>query len=369
MSGEVEGQRQLSSHSFYLSMFEKIYHIIGISFYSKRGVKMNLLYLFFIYRVISAMIANVHFALGLNSSSMYKTLISNQIMFTIPALEYLYLILNLCKLTSSIDCFMSNLNINISDSRAYIANVRRMSLFCAIAIIVRLTIQMIPAVRAFNETNNFMVQRAFLQSLPHIVASTLGFIMYSIEDFSMSFIFLSTSIYLIFFKILISIKLILLKKMNQCNISSVLWQLDRLEDLSTMFDSILSPLPFDWMNFCLSGSLVIVLSVYKVLPSSVDLTVYYVAQAVDICITLISLFLICKWQEHLDFEVDRVLRPWQSASTNYQTDKILKRIKAVMKTRVTVWHIFNIDRSLILAYIGSAVTFSTLFMQIDMQPW
>lgn len=218
-----------------------------------------------------------------------------------------------------------------------------------------------------SEQNSLFIQRTFF-SLIHLgqVAETIiAYLFYFVDVVVFLYIPLSISLYLIFFKILMSLKLFILRGMNNCSVCVALTRLNSLEDLMVAFESHLSIVPLNWLFYGLSACLIYILVNIHTLQLTLPIIVSFIFQMLALFELLLTLYIVSKWQEYVDTEVDAFLRLFIGSSTTQVTDKVLQRVEKVMKKRVTVWYIFPIDRSLILGYIGSAITFSTLYMQLE----
>lgn len=362
-----EAQVPVKTSDFIISPSKFILSAIGINIVSPRTWLTYSLHIFFIFRIICALVAEI---LGtfLEKPGLitYQSFTSTLTVFLCPILEFVYLFFNINKLSYVFDLFFERHHIDDVHFEGYIRSTRRLnSLMCGI-ICFSWSILMASCLTDSITPNNWVVFRVFfrLLDLGPLANNIIAYLLLCFELLGFILIPMSTSIYLTYFNILHSTRLYVLQTLKKCSPNDALYCLNSLEDLIYVFESILSLLPLHWLFYGLFSCLIFVLSNPYMLDDHLTSIVYFCFQLAVILFILTSLLIISRKQEEVDVKVASFLKNFIGTAKTRSTKEILARIEKVLTKRVTVWHIFPIDRSLILSYIGSAITFSTLFIQI-----
>lgn len=364
MISDVE-EKMLRSSDFFFPGFELFYKIIGISSSGRKGWKMTLLYLFFNFRVACGLFNEARDTLAHSGSSKYQMVVSIVMIYLIPGIEFFHLFFKLRELRSHFDGFLETFYIERTQCDVHYRSVRRVTLICLIGNLFRLILNLMIPIPDIKSGKDWLVDNTFfgLLTLGKVGDLLIAYPIFLIECFALIYVPLSTSLYLGYAKLLFSMKLIVLKRLNRCSMSEIYSRMHTVEDLQDSFESILSICSLNWLIYGLPGCLVYLIWTFNNggISSSILLSII---ETYDFILTIVTLFFISKWQEEVDASVDCYLRTYEGKVSNYSIDRTSSKIQTTMKKRVTVWHIFPIDRSLILGYMGSAITFTTLLMQI-----
>lgn len=362
----------LTCEHFFPHSFKLIYSVIGIRLYPPKTCLTYLLHIFFIFRIMCGVFGEISFLLtypsGFKSADRFL-IVSTLTIAISPVLDCIYLFFHLTKLTSHFDLFLWRLDITLHDFRKYVETFRRLNLTCILVLTVSWLNLLTAGIANLFSPNSWLIYKTFFRliDLGPILNSTIGLALYAFESIGVMFIPLSTCLFLKFYRMLTCMKLHVLHTVLNSGSSDSHPKLDSLDELVDQFDSILSPLPLNWLFYGISCGLIYTVTAMKFYPLSLDTVLFFLYQVCAMIETLIVLFFISKWQEQIDRETDLFLRPFIGTVKTHTTQEILERIEKVMKKRVTVWQIFPIDRSLILSYIGAAITFTTLFLQFGKQ--
>lgn len=196
-----------------------------------------------------------------------------------------------------------------------------------------------------------------------LIKLSLAYLLYSYSPNILCFITRSTSLYLSYFYLLTCINSEMSNILQKEKITHRQLLINLLEGLIDVFESLSSFMPFVWMLYCSGPGLCLLLSIINTPLSAASSTrIYMVMHSCNIVILLLVLFIIGRLQKHMHATVVTCSRTIHGRN-RILSHQLQKRLDYVLKRRPSVWFIFLIDRSLILSYIGSAITFSTLLIQ------
>lgn len=357
--------KSLTTSNFIIPGFEILYKVIGIIGLSRLRWARYVLYFIFNFRIVCGLIAEMSWQVDGDDRKKYQTILSNLILYLLPMIEFFYLFFKLSYLRANFDNFLHDMNVNELNCDDYLKSASKVSLICLIVTGFRLILSFSLAFGQSGETD-WIVDRTFfgLIKLNRIMAALIAYPCFLIECLDLMYISLSTSLYLVYAKILFTMKLLILQRLSKSSLSAAFAQLHSLEDLIDTFESTFSILPLNWLLYGLPGCVIYLLSTVTLDDMKPFVVVNISAQSCDFLLALASLFIISIWQEDIDRRAASFIRIFDVRSSNHNLDRLLARTDKLMSRRVTIWHIFPVDRSLILAYIGSTITFSTLLMQI-----
>lgn len=360
---DYHDEKVLTVKRIFNGFFKLIYFMTGQSF----GVRSKYLIVLivFVIKITSSVIIKIYF-----NSVKQKALISfvtDSSMDMIPLIEFTYLHFNLKHLNKAFKEFYSEFHINSIENRAFITSTRRFNCVCVIIIFIMFCLSFTVGLSTLENDRGWVVTQLFPieVGLNATVEIVIAFTVYVYQAFISNYIILSTCFYLCYLKILLNCKEILLRNINSPSRLSLYGKLNLMDDLQSTFEDTLSFTPLLWSYYGIGPCLLFLLG----FSSNTEKGVTYEDQAflvygtLNVLITLISLFFISKWQEAFEGTLDKVVLNLEETANSPLQITYIRRIESILGKQVTLFLIFPIDRSLILGYIGSAITFSTLFLQ------
>lgn len=188
------------------------------------------------------------------------------------------------------------------------------------------------------------------------------------------FIPLTLFLYLFLFAWLHEYKLHSIKKILQLAsnhpIYSIEPQLTDLEATQRNFDNLFSFLPFLWFshNFCVGLTFLFQVAINPTVYDNL-ITSYCAAFSITYnqILTFGAVLIISFYQDSLvSNEVSTyLLKLLEKKSTSPHDFILYHRMKQFLTDKLTVWHFFSIENSLIISFVGSALSFSVLLFQLS----
>ena len=201
----------------------------------------------------------------------------------------------------------------------------------------------------------FIITKAFLNSITHDV------------------VFVSATVYLCFFSLVMVRSNICLKGMHQYLLQDKNPKLDRLHDITCSvsdslqdFNDLFSVLPFLWLTNNFSAASTVVLTFLEDYVGSIGNYVYTIIFTVNNLYVIMTLTIVCvkqKQLEKLSTEVQRLLAKTQT-SEPVLLSSIISSLQSISSTRMTVWTFFPLETSLILSFMSNLMTFTVMFITL-----
>lgn len=363
---EEKSNTRITSAGVFSKSYQLLFNLLGIRFTSRKRVTFCLLHVFFLLKMLRIDIVDT--LERIEERKGFLATAFNASFDLLPALEFSYLFFKLSQLNEYIDKFFERNNEMNCHCASFIHSSRRRTLLsslfiCAMYIIcVSISFTAVPIDKMSQEP---MIRR----HLPFGIRFGESFDWIAVlissvhHQITLVYIPLSSSLYLTYFFMLIHLKKTIVKMIDPSRVDTLLQQLDELEELQITLESTLSIVPLIWLAYGIGPGLVSMLIIAQTneLGSTTATALFTAHHSVNIVLIVTSLFIISKEQE----EVVKSIRFLNKFHWRRFNCTVVTRIREVIKERVTVWNIFSIDRSLILGYIGSAITFSTLILQIN----
>lgn len=365
---EVTKCEKFIPNKCFLIYFKFIYCLVGISLKSPKILPARIMFLIFITRILFTFSYEMYLTIATNVKML--EFFANICFFIVPITEFTYLYISFDKLNKNFNQYGENLSFNPGEYKKFINSFRKVQLSCMALILFQYSINFSIGVAVFQLDNSWIVRKIIpvKTNINPVIEKTLGLSSYAFESFTVNYIPLSISLYLCCFRMMLFFKESALKKVFSSNHQSLGFDLNKLDDLIDSFEAIMSVMPFNWLAYCLSTG---IWTILIFLTPNATLGMNYserqiaiVYQSINILMVLATLFVISKWQENMDETVKSFTRIFEDRIYSVHF-RLIDRINEVLKRKVTVWLICPIDRSLIMTYIGSTITFSTLFMQFQ----
>lgn len=340
-----------------------------MSFDSPKTCKLYLMYSVFAVRLVTIIIYEIWSATV--EGARWIEFLSNTFIFVYPFVEFTYLFFIHTRLSLQLHTFYMSFDCTQVQVAQMKGRLQRTSVTCFVIIIIQVITQFCLPLPEFTRSRGWMVKRTFPTPTRFglLCESLISITVYCYEAIVVTYIPLSASLYMFYLTLIMCLKGIALERVSSCTVDGVLQMCDQLDDVMDCFEEHLSILPFNWLGFCLGPCLcyllLFVTSEAVLLHNVAEIAIQVYIQTCNILLTLFSLFIISKWQEALDKSVDKMTRSLERSVCSPIQLRLLDRLEKVFKRSVTIWFICPINRSLILAYIGSAITFSTLFIQLQ----
>lgn len=361
---EEDDEKCLTLESVFSKSFKLLFSLFGISFGGKRSVKSYLFFFFYFFKRLFESYA--YLISHIERKQNFFAIASEQCLALFPILELSYIFFNLPRLNGLLDEYFVRNNLLKLQCVRFVRSSRMRTLFASLAIcimyivIVTIAFTAVPIEKMSQEE---LVRRhipfgiRFGGKFDWIVVM----LCFAHEQITFLYIPISSSLYLAYFFILMHLKKTVVTMINPSRVETLLQQLDELEEIQVALDSTLSIMPLDWLAYGIGAGLVYILIVSSQWGDGVVSIVIPLYHSVNILLIVVCLFVISKEQEKIESSIDFL----KKATWRRFNPSAAVRVREVINHRVTVCNIFPIDRSLILAYIGSAITFSTLIMQIS----
>lgn len=351
-----------------------IYYVIGISFEQRPKRWLKVISKIFTLKIITTLLYEIYFTIiKLNNNIL---VVGNTLIFTIPLVEFnlLHRISFQGQINQLLTIFHKELfyNYNFQMHRSMVNTSKLLSLVFVINLILYYSI----GLSVLKDEQSWVYERLFLTKLNIYfnLKSVIASLMYLYETFITNYIPLSVGFYICLFKCFIYYKKSLLKSIEKTNVTEneFSYKLHQLNNTIVLFDSICSFLPFNWLLYCLAVGSIYALSLLVDGSDSTKSNVYTYYFILSFCfnsffILIVSLIYIINQQEEFEELFIPVLRKKERQAVTTGHIILVDRMKYLFTKQVPVWSICSINRSLIMTYIGSCVTFSTLFIQIQQQ--
>lgn len=349
-------------------LFKWVYFIIGITFNQMRSKWCTLFSFLVTLRLLSriptVLMRSPHFRSGRMIEDFARAGF-----FLHPFIEFVYLAYRIPALNRAFKLYFDQLKMTMREFSRLIALVRRDNVLCLILIVAgQLIIFLfgIPDAIARYEAQKQAAPDEPSQGL--LISALIRCAGYFCECFIKNYIPLSVSLYLFYYRLLIAVKQRVLSQMQHASCrKSIIQQLMRLEDFINLFESVLSPLPFNWFAYNIGPGLCYLLSLLKPINPNDRLSPWQrnLFTSMVLCnfiFTTLAILQICRWQETLNIQVNSFT--WMiDENSPGDNSRLIYRINHVLKRKVSVWNTYAIEKSLILSYTASALTFSVFFMQ------
>lgn len=289
-----------------------------------------------------------------------------------PPIEFLYLSLNMAQLNEMFENCCYRLNMRLVNSRKLVKSVRKCCLFGIVITLFGFSLLYSYGLLRIHMPNNWVIRHVFPfnNTLDHLTKVIISLVAYIQESFIKNYISCSVSLYLCYYTILIGIKRTILTNICQANSCSLIYeQLQQLDEFINCFESTLSVLPLNWLAYNIGPGLCYLFSV--LIPEE-DIRVpeqkiiFTIMTCWNLILVVVAFYLISKWQEDLDLQVDSFGWTVEGAIQSVLHGRMVDTVKRVVKRKVTVWHTLPIERVLILSYLSSALTFSVFLFQFSL---
>ena len=228
-----------------------------------------------------------------------------------------------------------------------------------------------------EESSNWIYERTVpIPGLNNIIRTILLVIVFAYESLFTSYIGISVGFYICLFQCFMIYKKCMLNRLENTSLKSREFSLhlNEINDAILSYESIVTILPFNWMVYSMiDGSFFLLSVILEGLDANgivakgagLPLTIVYCAFLIVVVIS--TLFYISYVQEIFVDSVIITMRKIEIEAATAEHLLLLDRMKELLTKPVSVWTICPINRSLILTYIGSCISFSTVFMQVQSQ--
>lgn len=350
---------------FSLDLF---FNFVGISFRFARNWWTRSMFLVFLLRMSVTVIYEIYFTL--NKQVKVIEFISNICVFIFPLFEFSFVHFKLEKVSGKLNEFTKKLTIEPDEIKCLARSLRKMSTICILFITIQGFLFFSMGVTVINSKHNWLVNRTLPFDQGNSTTNkVIALVSYVYEVIATNYIAISASIYLCYFKVLLFIKNSVIKTIDPFNPLQSQCLLDQLDELMDQVESIMSILPGDWLVYGLLSGATFILSLMApdvvIGENWIERTISITVHINDILAVVVVLLCICLWQEQFIQSVKLWHRNTRHRMLRKIHFRLADRIDEVLKRPVSLWFIRPIDRSAIVAYIGSTITFSTLFIQIE----
>ena len=156
-------------------------------------------------------------------------------------------------------------------------------------------------------------------------------------------------------------KLLRMKSIERCN--TVYYNFRTIQESAEEFDELFSMLPFTWLLYTFCATSLVVLDVAN--REVDDLIMYFFN---NLCVLFVVIHASKLGQlfgkQTTIIEETLVTTDRSPSSTFFMTHKIMTQLQSISNVKMTAWFFFCIDRSLIMSFIASVMTFTVLFLEL-----
>lgn len=367
MAPSQTANSRLKIHQIFRQEYKLVFCSVGVSF-NRRNIGHCIILSYLAFRT-----GLIIFSVVPYSHSDIFSSISSIGTLAFPFITYLSLSGRLGELNKIIDEFLIQTRINPIVLSPLVQRIRSHNIVALVLMTIDWAAQLIIGFISLRQPDSWVLKSTlpFDFGLPEKIKILLVVILYMYNSIALGFICKTTSLYSCYIHILMSLRESVLSMMlTRTNIHHD-HIIDSVDYLMDKFETSLSFLPFLWLFYCSGPGLCFILSHLNINHGSAanDLStrIYFIVQTCNIIILLLVLYIISSWQEKMDSDVILFRRFLRSSRNDSLSPDVLERLSSVLTRRPTVWFIWPIDRSLILSSVGSAITFSTLFIQMKEQ--
>lgn len=290
----------------------------------------------------------------------------------IPLMEFTRLHFTLDKLNVAVDLFFHDFDVQVIMSSLFLRKVKKFHISLTVAILVQQFLLFSSSIASLMQGRPWIIQQ-FLQVDfgVNLFYDTVSCILYVYQAFIENYIALSVSLYLSYLMIIIHCKELTLDMISSGRSLSHHQTLSKLDDLMNVFEVSLSSLPLTWLFFGIGPGLIYTVKILLVQVDGYGLIAprqkffFSCYQVGSIIFNLGSFFLVSKWQENVNQKVAHYIGQLEERAKLPEHYGLIHRMERVLCRSATVASVYPIDRSLIIAYIGSAITFTTLILQLQ----
>ena len=355
------------THEIFHRSYKFIFACLGVSFQEKQ-LKHRLIQAFMIWRVM--MTSPTIYAMFVHPSLGFFIMFTFSGTFLCPLTAYIILSRRLAKVNHSIDAMFHLITIKAPVHHEIARTISKLIALAVIVISCDYLAQLGMGFLCLTQSpeGNWVFSRTKLINfaLTEPIRPFVSYLFYLHDSLANCFISSTTSLYLIYYYLLIRIKRATLDTFNTRIIHNPDVLIDRLDEFIDTFESLFSFLPFIWLTYCSGPGLCFILDLI-ITSKQYDksTSVLIVVHCFNMLALLSSLFVISYWQEGIERQEVLFSRQVALRGSRMFSQTSQEHFSRVLRRKVTVWFIVSIDRSLILAAIGSAITFSTLFIQLS----
>lgn len=365
---ENSADEDLKPATVFRPCFKLIYAVLGITCNSTRSKLNNIFRFLVILRMITVIAISSHNNFG-RKIRLIEFLVDSGVDFY-PLVEFVYLSIALTRLNREFETFSDRLAIKITHLSSVIECVRQQNARLIIYIAVTFMFCLGDIFSMIHVPRNWLVRHTFPvpTSLGSLTETIIGYLIALFECMIKNYIPLSASLYLCYYKLLLSIKEKVLHNISSSTThKSIYEQLRELDCFVDTFESVLSILPLNWLSYNVGPGLCYIQSITyygdeEMIP--LQITIFVALTCINFIFIIVILYVINKWQEQFDEKVNSFSWAIEENLPSLTNFRLIDRVEKIMKRRATVWHTFPIERSLILSYIGSALTFSVFFAKM-----
>lgn len=355
-----QDNRILAVKRIHSSVFKMMFTLTGRSFKAKR--KSTIAFIIFFIKLTWAIIVKMYYF----SDRPLITFINDSSMDMVPLIEFTYLHFNLRHLNKQFNDFYEHFHITASENLPFIKKSRKFNCFSSLFILIMYTgsfavgfCSLFDAKRGWVVMQVFPVQLLTDETFESIIASTV----FIYQSFITNYIALSTCFYLSYLKMLLNCKDFVLRNIDLNDGVSLHDKLNIVDHLHAMFEDTLSFSPLLWSYYGIGPCLLFLLGFKGGGKSTYEDRAFLLYGILNLLAINATLFLISRWQEQVRDNIATKMRVFEVTANLPIHFSYMRRTESVIGRSVTLFLALPIDRSLILAYIGAAITFSTLFLQ------
>ena len=362
-------ETQLRVHEIFHPLFKFMFSSVGVSF-EKRKVHHCIIIGYLVLKSIAVFIGCF---LAQDSTFDIFSFISAAGSYLAPSMTYILVSYRLRRINDNIDVFLNQSRITLTRSSPVVRKMRNMNIISLILTALEWTAHLTLGYISLLPAKSWVVQSSLMFdfNVNRQIKLTLAYIIHVYTSLTLCYIAKTTFLYLSYLFLLMEIKSHLLDVIQTQRIADYDSLLNSLDALTDVFESSFSFMPFLWLLYCSGPGLCFILAHLKEKnpshPHRLSTRIYLAVHVCNILILLLILFIISRWQEDMNSRVVACNRRIRSGICPPLCHRLQKRLAQVMARNTTVWFILPIDRCLILSYIGSAISFSTLFIQLKEQ--
>ena len=241
------------------SMFPRplklILKIFGLSLNSKRQRSDVIFFSIFLIRFFTLILFESIYSLSFKLNEF----LFNLSIFVMPVYAISHIFFNLHKFIKMFDAScagMCSLHHTGPESE-YAAKVYRLNVICLVAILIGTSFAYGVGLSVMYAPDSWVIRRTIpiVGLLRPEVERVTALTLYIHEAVAVSYLPISIALYLAYYECLMIFKRVILNRVSSYDGRSFFQALNHLEEMSNIFESHLSLLPFNWLSYCINPSL------------------------------------------------------------------------------------------------------------------
>lgn len=366
---KIEPKSGLKFHQFFSAPYKFILACQGISFQKSTLINRLVLSILVLRALIN--LTAIFASSGLADYDLFSIVVTVTV-YASSAVIGILLFTRVNKFNALMDTFYRINRIQVNESNTLVSCIRKLNIVSVLIISTEYFCHLAMGFVVHADSNNWVVKQfmPIKSGVNPNVRLIIAYGLFAFDALAMCFVPITMSLYQCFYYSLNHLKTEALNMIGTRQLGDLANFVFSLDEMMDTFESFFSFIPFSYLLYCGGPNLCFILTTHDSQVGKDDertsALIFIAISYFNIFLVLSSLFICSLWQDKVDQKVASINRNIALTGEPRLTFQ-LQQILNVLRRRPTVWFIFSIDRQLILSCIGSAITFSTLFIQLGKQ--